>query len=229
MPSPRFTPPPFALPQRAALLSLAVICSALSVPIALLAKNFAKPVAQPAFSYPAHDLHRDEKVTIAADPYDTAEKAKIFSIDFQQQGLLPVFFVITNEGEQPISIANMEITLITEHHSKLTPTSPEDIYRRMSNPQAQTRPRPIPIPRQKVKGTISRKEMDEIESSQFAAKAVEPHATQSGFLFFDVGGISSPLAGASIDITGVVDSKGNELLYFEIFLDKYLNAPAKTN
>ena len=204
-------------------------CGALLLPVLLLAKSFVKPVAQAAFNYPAHDLHRDEKVTIAADPYDTAEKAKIFSIDFQQEGFLPVFFVITNDGDQPVSIANMEITLITGHHSKLTPTSPEDIYRRLANPQAQTRPSPIPIPRKKVKGTISQKEREEIESSQFAAKAVEPHSTQSGFLFFDVGGISSPLAAANIDITGVADAKGNELLYFEISMDKYLNAPPKTN
>jgi hypothetical protein len=195
----------------------------------MVAKNFVKPAAQPAFTYPAHDLHRDEKVTIAADPYDAAEKAKIFSVDFQQGGFLPVFFVITNDGDQPISILNMEVTLITAHHSKLTPASTADISRRLSNPQAQTRPSPIPIPRKKVKGTLSPQEMEEIESSQFAAKAVEPHSTQSGFLFFDVGGISSPLAGANIDITGVNDAKGNELLYFEISMDKYLNTPPKAN
>jgi hypothetical protein len=76
-----------------------------------------------------------------------------------------------------------------------------------------------------VKGGISKKEMDEIESSQFAAKAVEPHGTQSGFLFFDVGGIAPPLPGANIDITGITDAKGNELMYFEIPVDNYLNAP----
>lgn len=209
--------------------SVVMFCGALLLPVVLLAKNFVKPVAQAAFNYPAHDLHRDEKVTIAADPYDTPEKAKIFSLDFQEAGFLPVFFVITNDGDQPVSIANMEITLITAHHSKLTPSSTADISRRLSNPQAQTRPSPIPIPHKKVKGTISQKEMEEIESSQFAAKAVEPHSTQSGFLFFDVGGISSPLADANIDITGVADAKGNELLYFEVSMDKYLNAPAKTN
>lgn len=205
------------------------LCVALILPLLLLAKNFVKPVAQPAFTYPAHDLHRDEKVTIAADPYDTAEKAKIFSVDFQEGGFLPVFLVITNDGDQPISIVNMEVTLITARHSKLTPSSTADISRRLSNPQAQTRPSPIPIPRKKVKGTLSPKEMEEIESSQFAAKAVEPHTTQSGFLFLDVGGISSPLAGANIDVTGVNDAKGNELLYFEISMDKYLNAPPKAN
>ena len=62
------------------------------------------------------------------------------------------------------------------------------------------------------------------EKSGFAAKAVEPHGTQSGFLFFDVGGFSNPLAGAEIDVTGVDDAKGTELMYFEILMDKYPGA-----
>lgn len=194
----------------------------------LAAKNFVKPVPKAAINYPAHDFHRDEKTAIAADPYDTPEKAKIFSVDFAAHGFLPVFFIVTNDGEQPISIANIEIKLITGNHSKLTPITQDDLYRRLSNPQASTRPSPIPLPH-KVKTGISKKEMDEIESSQFEARAVEPHSTQSGFLFFDVGGITAPLAGANIDITGVSDAKGTELLYFEISVDKYLNAPQNPN
>jgi hypothetical protein len=31
-------------------------------------KEFVKPVAKPAASYPAHDTHSDEMVTAAADP-----------------------------------------------------------------------------------------------------------------------------------------------------------------
>ena len=190
----------------------------------LVAKSFVKPTAKSAINYPAHDFHRDEQVAVAADPYDTPEKAKIFSIDFAAHGFLPVFFVVTNDGNQPISLANMEVKIITGNHSKLTPVSTDDLYRRLSNPQSSTRPSPLPLPH-KVKGGVSKKEMDEIESSQFAAKAVEPHTTQSGFLFFDIGGISSPLRGANIDISGVADAKGNELMYFEIPVDKYLNAP----
>jgi hypothetical protein len=203
------------------------LCASSFVPVLLASKNFVKPVARTAINYPAHDLHRDEKAAIAADPYDTPEKARIFSVNFAAHGFLPVFFVVSNDGDQPISIANMAITLTTAHHSKLTPITTDDLYRRLSNPQASTRPSPIPLPH-KVKGTIGPKEKDEIESSQFAAKAVEPHTTQSGFLFFDVSDISSPLPGATIDITGVADAKGNELLYFEISVDKYLEAP-KTN
>jgi hypothetical protein len=198
------------------------------VPGLLVAKNFVKPVARAAINYPAHDFHRDEQTAIAADPFDTPDKAKIFSVDFAAHGLLPIFFIVTNDGDQPISIARMEIKLITANHSKLTPISTDDLYRRLSNPQSSTRPSPIPLPH-KVKGGISKKEMDEIESSQFAAKAVEPHGTQSGFLFFDVGGISSLLPGANIDITGITDAKGNELMYFEIAVDKYLNAPKNPN
>lgn len=203
------------------------LCAVMLPPALLAAKNFVKPVAMHAKAYPAHDSHPDERVTIAADPYDSGEKAKIFSMDFKEAGFLPIFFVVTNDGDQPVSIANMQVTFITANHSKLTPSSSADIYRRFSNPQAQTRPSPIPIPHKKVKGTLSQKELDEIDSSQFAARAIEPHGSQSGFLFFDVGGISTPLAGANLDITGVADAKGNELMYFEIALDKYLNPPAK--
>lgn len=203
---------------------LVALCASLCVPALLASKNFEKPVAKTAINYPAHDFHRDEKVTIAADPYDTPEKAKIFSINFAGHGYLPIFFVVTNDGDQPVSITNMQITLITANHSKLTPVGSDDIFRRLSNPQSNTRPSPLPLPH-KVKGGVSAKERDEVESSQFAARAVEPHSSQSGFLFFDVGGISSPLPGANIDVTGVDDAKGNELMYFEIYVDKYLNAP----
>ena len=196
---------------------------AVVVPVLLAAKSFVKPVAKAASNYPAHDLHGDEKVGIAADPYDTAEKAKIFSTDFKEYGLLPVFFVVTNDGDQPVSISKMEVTLITANRSKLTPMSSEDMYRRLSNPQARTSPNPFPIPRKTVKTGISKKQMDEIESSQFAARAVEPQGTQSGFLFFDVGDIAAPLAGANMDVTGVADAHGHELLFFEIEMDKYLS------
>jgi len=207
---------------------VAALGSALFFPLMLAAKDFVKPVAKTAINYPAHDFHRDSNVAIAADPYDTPEKAKIFSVDFAAHGFLPIFFVVTNDGDQPVSIANMEIMVITANHSKLTPVPTSELYRRLSNPQASGRPSPVPLPLpRKVKGTVSKKEMEEIESSQFAAKAVEPHGTQSGFLFFDVGGISSPLPGANIEITGVDDAKGNELMFFEISVDQYLNAPQR--
>jgi len=201
--------------------ALVVLGAVAAFALSLAAKDFVKPAAQPAKTYPAHDDHTDEKVAIAADPYDTADKAKIFSVNFHEHGLLPVFFVVTNDRGQPISIANMQLTLTTANRSKLTPITTEDIYRRLSNPRTNTNaPLPFPIPQKKVKGGVSQKERDEIESSQFAAKAVEPHSTQSGFLFFDVEDITAPLAGARIFVSGVNDAKGTELMYFEIPMGK---------
>ena len=197
----------------------------LFAPLVLLAgKGFIKPVAKTAFNYPAHDLHRDEQVSIAADPYDNPEKAKIFTINFAEHGFLPIFFIVTNDGDQPVSITNMQIKLITGNRSKLTPIGTDDLYRRLSNPQAKTgNPNPLPFPR-KVKGSVTKQQIDEIESSQFAARAVEPHTTQSGFVFFDVADLHSPLRGATLDISGVADARGNELLFFEIPMEKYLDA-----
>jgi len=200
---------------------LALLSTVAAFAICLAAKDFVKPAAQPAKTYPAHDDHTDEKVAVAADPYDAADKAKIFSVNFQEHGLLPIFFIVTNDGSQPVSIANMQVTLTTANDSKLTPISLDDIYRRLSNPRTNTNaPLPFPIPQKKVKGGVSQKVADEVESAQFAARAVEPHATQSGFLFFDVEGIATPLAGAHIFVTGVNDAKGTELMYFEIRLEK---------
>jgi len=200
---------------------LVVSCVVAAFALCLAAKNFVKPAAQPAKTYAAHDDHTDERVAIGADPYDTADKAQIFSINFHEHGLLPVFFVVTNDGDQPISVGHMQVTLTTANRDKLTPEAPDDIYRRLTNPRANTGPPlPLPIPHKDVKGTVSQKQRDEIESSRFAARAVEPHTTQSGFLFFDVEDIDAPLAGARIYVSGVNDAKGNELMYFEIPMGK---------
>lgn len=191
-------------------------------------KEFSMPAAQPAKTYPARDEHPMEKVTVAVDPYDMADKASIFSVHYSEHGFLPLFVVVTNDGDQPVSLGDMKAELITVDRSKISPATPDDIYRRLSHPSANAgRTLPIPLPTKKVKGTVSKQAQDEIERAQFGARAVEPHSTQSGFMFFDVSGISTPLAGAHFYLTGVTDAKGNELMYFEVPLEKYLSAPSK--
>ena len=65
---------------------------------AIAAKEFVMPDAHPARTYPAHDEHSQEKVTIAVDPYDVEYKASIFTVNYRNYGLMPVFFVVTNDG-----------------------------------------------------------------------------------------------------------------------------------
>jgi hypothetical protein len=199
---------------------------------AIGAKEFVMPDAHPARTYPAHDEHPQENVTIAVDPYDVEYKASIFTVNYRNYGLMPVFFVVTNDSDQPVALSDMKVELVTVNRSKLSPASTDDLVRRLSHPSrsaTSAKPLPIPLPGSKrVKGAVSQKTMDEIDRSQFEARAVEPHSTARGFLFFDVSDISNPLAGANFYLTEVRDGKGNELMYFEIPLEKYLSAPQNT-
>jgi len=201
----------------------------LSCLTAMAGKDFVMPTAQAARNYPAHDDHPTEKVTMAVDPYDMADKAQIFNTNFSGYGYLPIFFVVTNDSDQPVALSGMKAQLITVNRTKLLPANTDDLVRRLSHPSRNDRPGvqlPIPLPQsKKVKGAVSGKTMDEINMAQFGARSVEPHSTASGFLFFDVADISTPLAGANFYVTGVRDTGGNELMYFEIPMEKYLSAP----
>jgi hypothetical protein len=211
-------------PRLATLCAFVLVCCL----CAIAAKEFVMPTAQPARTYPAHDDHPMERVVVAVDPYDVEDKASIFSVNYRNNGYMPVFFVITNDGDQPVSLVNMKAQLNTKDRSKLLPSTTDEVVRRLSHPSRNDGARlpvPIPLPKKEVKGGVSRKTWDEIEQAQFAAKAVEPHSTARGFLFFDIADISNPLAGANFYLMGVQDAKGNELMYFEIPMEKYLSAP----
>jgi len=209
--------------SRVAQLSLAAV---LLPVLCFAARHFVMPSARPARSYPAHDDHTNEGVSLGLDPYDSADKASIFSVHYHEIGFMPIFVVITNDGDQPISLSGSTTELVTHDRSKIPPATDDDIYRRISRPVTGVSTNPLPWPK-KTKGAVSKEAQDEIQNSQFAAKAVEPHSTQSGFMFFDVAGIDAPLAGARFYLTGVHDSKGTELMYFEVPLENYLSSPAK--
>src|ERR1700693_2539619 len=87
--------------------------------VCLAGKHFVMPAAQPAKTYPAHDEHPSEAVTLALDPYDMADKAGIFSVHYSDVGLMPIFVVITNDGDQPVSLAGMNAQLITVNRIKI--------------------------------------------------------------------------------------------------------------
>jgi hypothetical protein len=198
---------------------------AVAAPVACLAaKEFSMPKAQPAFSFPAHDHHSNEDVTVAVDPYDTPAKEGIFLVKYREHELLPILLIVTNDSDAPIQLADMKAELVTADRTKLTPDNEDDIVRRISHPNASGTHYPIPFPTKKAKGGVNAKEMDEIQSAQFRAKAVEPRSSQIGFLFFDVSDVSNPLAGARFYLTGVRNSSGNDLMYFEVPLDKYLDS-----
>jgi hypothetical protein len=182
-------------------------------------KEFSMPNVRPAASYPAHDYHSAEKTTVGLDPYSTSEKSSIFVVPYHELGLLPVLLIITNDGDAPIELSDMKAQLVAGDGTKLSPATEDDVYRRVSHPNASNTRVPLPFPTKRAKGGVNTKEWSEIQSAQFKAKAVEPRSSQAGFLFFDVSEVSNPLPGARFYLTGVRDSSGNQLMYFEVALN----------
>jgi len=182
------------------------------------------PPAGHAAKFEQHETHAEEHVTIAIDPYGP-EKDSVFHVKFYDHRLLPVRVVISNDSDQPISLADAHIEFTTMRKAKGEPLTKEDIERAVANsaePQDQSTtrvPLPVPLPRSKPK-RLPKNTEEEIEYLVFKAKAVEPHNTQSGFLFFDVSGVQQPLIGSHILFTGIRNSDGQELFYFDIPLQK---------
>jgi hypothetical protein len=189
-------------------------------PLALLAKDkeFVPPRAENANNYPSKDAHPTEKVTAAIDLYNTSPKDNIFITPYNQEGILPVFLVISNDGDQPITVNNMEVQLVTGRRAKLDALTTDDVFRRVAhiNGSSDAPVRVGPIPLSGNKNKKAQKEYEEIQNAKFEAQAVEPHTTKSGFVFFDVEGVKQPLDGSHIYLTGVRDAGGTELMYFEI-------------
>lgn len=183
------------------------------------------PRAYNAKTYPARDEHPMEKVTVAVDPYDLPDKASIFNVNYAEHGFLPLFVIITNDSDGPISLTDMNVQMNYRDRSKGSPVTEDDILRSITNVKrgvGMPNPTRLPLPK-RSKGGIPKGALDELDKALFEAKAVEPKSTQSGFMFFDVSGLSNPLAGATFYITGVHDNKGNDLMYFEIPMEKYLS------
>ncbi len=197
----------------------------LVVAVALLAKDFVMPKAQNASSYPAHDSHPNENVSIAAVPYN-GQKASIFNAKYEEHGILPVYVVITNDSDSPLELTNYQVQLVAvDRRAKIEPSTDQDIYRKLSRverrgDEASRNPLPIPLPGGGPKVGVKKEVVKEIEAAQFRARAVEAHSTAAGFMFFDVNGIRDPVSGGRLFVTGVRDNGGKELMYFEIALDK---------
>jgi len=193
---------------------------------AFAAKEYIAPRIYSAKTYPARDEHEQELVTVAADPYDTGDKAAIFVSDYREHDMLPVFLVVTNDSDQPVSLLNMKVELVTVNRAKLRPATADDLYRRVGHgAKRPDRPRmsPIPLPRRGSSPSVSKEAQDEIDRAMFKAKAVEAHSTQAGFVFFDVEGLSNPLAGAHMFVSDLRTADGKDLWYFEIPMEKYLS------
>jgi hypothetical protein len=181
-----------------------------------------------ASSYPAFDAHADEHVTIAADPYDTKEKASCFRMDYLKLGFMPIRVIVTNDGDKPISLEQARIHLITASGDKIPAADPEDVERRATNLKNPSNGVKFPVPglNSKPKSKDPKIEAD-FHEFEYQAIVVEAHTTRAGFLFYDVDGLGDPLKGGKLYLRRLQAADGKDLFYFEIPFDKYLAGQAK--
>jgi hypothetical protein len=194
---------------------------------AITAAEHAPAPATAASTYPAFDAHADEHVAIAADPYDTKEKASCFRMEYLKLGFMPVRIIVTNDGDKPINLEQARIHFITAAGDKIAAAEPEDVERRATNLKNPAGAVKLPIPGlNKPKSKDPKIEAD-FHEFEYQAIVVEPHTTRAGFLFYDVDGLSNPLKGAKLYLRKLQSADGKDLFYFEVPFDKYLASTPK--
>ena len=192
-----------------------------------MASDHAPPPVQPAASFAAVEVHDEEKVAVAAEPYDTKEKEALFKVDYLSHGVMPIRLIVTNNGDRPISLRDARILFMTAAGDKIQAAEPEDVERLMTQKERQGSkiPMPGPIPSIKLKPKASNKEIEaDFDTFEYQALVVEPHTTRAGFLFYDVSQLDHPLKGAKLHLHKLRDADGKELFYFEIPFDNYLKS-----
>ena len=80
--------------------SLTIVFSSLTL---WASKEFVPPKAGNASTYACKDSHPTEHITAAVEVYNNPPKSDIFITHYSEEGILPVFLVITNDGDQPVS------------------------------------------------------------------------------------------------------------------------------
>ena len=188
-------------------------------------KTYVAPPVLHARTYAAHDEQPLEKVTVAVDPYDNPAKASIFTVQYLKYGLLPVQLIVSNDGDEPISFKNLKAELVTGRKAKLEALPQAEVMRRLFQhgeirPHVSS-PSPIPIPLpHKSRTSEVEKAQEELDHALFNFIAVEPHTTRAGFLFFDSSLVHDAISGSYVYVSGVRNAHGQELIYFELPLEK---------
>jgi len=191
------------------------------------ASDHVPPKVQPATSFAAVEVHPDEHVAIAAEPYDTKEKESIFRVDYVAHGVMPIRLIVTNNGDRPISLRDARILFQTAAGDRIQAAEPEDVERLMTLKEREGGHIPLPnrLPSIHLKPKASNKEIEQdFDTFEYQALVVEPHTTRAGFLFYDVSELDDPLKGAKLHLHLLRNADGKELFYFEIPFDKYLKS-----
>lgn len=195
--------------MRRALIVLLSITAALAVD--------KKPLFAPgrADSYPGHQTQ--EKITVAAKPYNTNELAATAfgKVKPHERGILPVLVIIQNGTGRALSL-DLKAEFVADDGQHYDAMPAEDVVRFQGVqkvPGGRPPTAPIPIPRSKKKGPLN---TPEIEGRAFAVRMVPPGESAHGFFYFQ----ATELEGTKLYLTGIKDAATNQpYFYFEVPLD----------
>ncbi|MGC8792173.1 MAG: hypothetical protein ACP5U2_02140 [Bryobacteraceae bacterium] len=194
-----------------------ILTSALLLPMAVLAADQPKFNPGAITDYP--NRQTVEQITIAARAYATPELARqaFGKLDPNRYGVLPVLVLMENAGDKTISLADMRVEYLMPDRRRVEATPASDV-RYIQGPE---RPGVVtgPIPGGKPRLSRRKNPLDvwEIEGRAFAARALPPHQSASGFFYFQ----APYRKGAILFVTGLREAgTGRELFFFEIPLDE---------
>jgi hypothetical protein len=185
-----------------------------------IAAVFAADKETPFRPPPAESMaHRqtNEQVTIGADPFSTAAKARtaFAKLDPNQYGVLPVLVVVQNDSKQTVDVTRLHVQYKGPGQAAIDNTPASDV----KYLTGAKKPGYIPGPvggGLVIKNKKSPLDVWEIEGRAFAAKMIPAGQTASGFFYFQ----ADLKPGATIYLDGLaVAGGGKELFYFEIPLE----------
>jgi hypothetical protein len=170
---------------------------------------------EPASSYPGHKTQ--EKITIAAKPYNTAELAATAfgKVKPHERGIMPVLVVIQNDTGKALRL-DLKAEFVTPGGKHLEAMTPDDVVRFEAiqrRPGTKTAAQRLPGVRSNNKGPLN---IPEIEGRAFLVKMLPPGEVVNGFFYFE----ADEVKGSQLYLTGIKDASSNQpYFYFELPLD----------
>ena len=172
------------------------IAIALVASAGLLARADKPRVPTPvnaATSYPLHETHAAEHVTIAVEPGDTDDTNPKTRLDYLHHGYMPLRIIVTNDSDQAVELDEARILFVGADNSVTNSATEDDMQRRMFT-MKQVQPTKIPI----VPITIHHEQVDskivkDMDDFGFVTTRVAPHSTAGGWLFYDVRDLEDPV------------------------------------
>ncbi len=196
-----------------------------STPALLAAKK--APPAPDASTVAARDTHDKDKVTVAAEPFDTRSKGDFFRNDYVGHSILPVRIFVKNDSDTPLDLSDVRIQFIAADGTKLPAATPDEMNRRLFRFK-DIQPRHVPgTPITYHSTPVDKKIQDDDKDFSFTETTVPPHTTATGFLFYDTRDLDDPVlrhAEIYVKQAHFADAKHTELFAFTVPLDKYVDA-----